>query len=91
MVDGIRDCGRNTCKPDLAHPSRASWIQLVIRLVQEGDFDPGAVGVRRHDVVREVGVDGSAGALVILIALKQSHPDAHNDCTRPGCVQWLGS
>lgn len=57
------------------------WIQLVIRALQERDLNPGAVGVHRHDLVREVGVDGRAGALVILIALKQSHPDAHKDCT----------
>ena len=68
MVDSIRDHRCHASKPNLSDSSCSGGVQLVIGVLQECDLDIGAVGMHWHDVVREFGVDGSAGTFVVLVA-----------------------
>jgi hypothetical protein len=67
MMDCIRDRGSNTGKADFADAAGTKRIQVVIRVIKEGNVDLGAVGVHGYQIVGEAAIDRSAAALIVLI------------------------
>src|SRR5438445_2401971 len=78
-MDSVGDSRGDTGKADLADTAGAEWVQVVVRIVEEGDVNVGCVGIDGYNVVGEVAVDGSACTLIVLGGLEHAHADAHYD------------
>src|SRR3954469_17019129 len=76
MEDCVGDGGRNAGDADLADAARAGGIELTIVFLAEADVDEADVGVHRHVVLREVGVDDAAIALIHQRLFEERHADA---------------
>ena len=60
MVDGVGDRRGDTGEADLADAAGSERVQVVVRIVEEGDVNVGRVGVDGYNVVGEAAVDRSA-------------------------------
>src|SRR5207237_898980 len=79
VEDRVGDRGGDAGDADLADAARPDRVEVAIILVAEADVDLADVGVHRHVVLGEVGVDEASVALVEQRLFHQRHAHAPDD------------
>ena len=78
MVDRISNRRGDRYQSDFTDSARSELVELLIRKVQEVDFDFGGVGVHRYKIVRQTAIDRCAVLEIIVRVLEKRHPYAHH-------------
>src|SRR5207248_2068227 len=73
VINRIGDRRGDAGRADLADAFHAEWVHKRVFLVDEDDVDVGYVGVHRHEVFTEVGVQIAAAARVDGRVLGERH------------------
>jgi len=78
VVDRISNRRGDTHQPDLTDSASSEFVDLLIRIVQEVDFDFGGVGVHRYKIVRQAAIDRCAVLGIVVRVREKRHPYPHH-------------